>query len=196
MSKVAARYGMLVITELMDRSQLDDVTACADIIQIGSRNMYNYSLLTALGALDKPVLLKRGMSATIDEWLHAADYIRKGGNEKVILCERGIRTFETRTRYTLDLLAVPIARKLSGLPVIADVSHAAGDRALVPPLTLAALAVGADGIMIEIHPEPEKALSDSRQSLSFDEFESLLGDIRKMGFEKMADPAAARYFSG
>lgn len=192
MSKIAARYDMQVITELMDRSQLDDVAAAADIIQVGSRNMFNYSLLTALGAVDKPVLLKRGMSATIDEWLYAADYIRKGGNEKIILCERGIRTFETKTRFTLDILAIPIAQKLSGLPVVADVSHAAGDRSLVPPLALAALAVGADGVMIEVHPEPDKALSDSKQSLSFDEFDSLFRQIEEMGFGESTGAATAR----
>lgn len=182
MSRVASRYGMIAVTELMDRSQLDDVAAVADIIQVGSRNMFNYSLLTALGAVDKPVLLKRGMSATIDEWLHAADYIRKGGNERIILCERGIRTFEPRTRYTLDLLAIPIAQKLSGLPVIADVSHAAGDRSLVTPLVLASLAAGADGIMVEVHPEPNQALSDAAQSLSFADFDRMYGRARSLGF--------------
>lgn len=173
MAAVAATYGMKVVTEVMDRSQLDDVVRYADIVQVGSRNMFNYSLLTALGAVDKPVLLKRGMAATIDEWTQASDYIRKGGNERVILCERGIRTFEPRTRFTLDILAVPIAQKLTGLPVIVDVSHAAGERALVPPLVMAALAAGADGIMIEVHPDPEKALSDGSQSMTFDDFESV-----------------------
>jgi 3-deoxy-7-phosphoheptulonate synthase len=182
MSRVAARYGMMAVTELMDRSQLDDVVAHADIIQVGSRNMFNYSLLTALGAVDKPILLKRGMAATIDEWLHAADYIRRGGNARVILCERGIRTFEPRTRYTLDLLAIPIAQKLSGLPVIADVSHAAGERSLVAPLVMASLAAGADGIMVEVHPEPDTALSDAAQSLSFADFDAMHERARKLGF--------------
>jgi 3-deoxy-7-phosphoheptulonate synthase len=124
------------------------------------------------------VLLKRGMAATIDEWAAAAEYILKGGNQRVILCERGIRTFEPRTRFTLDILAIPLARRLTGLPVVADVSHAAGDRALVPPLTRAALAAGADGIMVEIHPDPDRALSDGIQSLSFADFERLLDDLR------------------
>jgi 3-deoxy-7-phosphoheptulonate synthase len=181
LAEVTARYGMKGVTEVMDRSQLDDVARTADILQVGSRNMYNYALLTALGSVDKPVLLKRGIAATIDEWLFAAEYVRRGGNDKVILCERGIRTFEPRTRYTLDLLAIPLAQKLSGLPVIADVSHAAGERALVAPLMRAALAAGADGIMVEVHQCPEKALSDSRQSLSFEEFDAAVRQAREVG---------------
>jgi 3-deoxy-7-phosphoheptulonate synthase len=179
-SSVANKYDMKVVTEVMDRSQLDDVARYADIIQVGSRNMFNYSLLTALGAVAGPVLLKRGMAATIDEWVHASDYIRKGGNEQIILCERGIRTFEPRTRFTLDILAVTIARKLSGLPVIVDVSHAAGQRDLVPPLIRASLAAGADGIMVEVHPDPEKALSDGSQSMTLDGFESVFNQIKEM----------------
>ncbi len=181
-SSVAKKYNMKVVTEVMDRSQLDDVAHYADIIQVGSRNMFNYSLLTALGAVAGPVLLKRGMAATIDEWVHASDYIRKGGNEQIILCERGIRTFEPRTRFTLDILAVTIARKLSGLPVIVDVSHAAGQRDLVPPLIRASLAAGADGIMVEVHPDPEKALSDGSQSMTFDGFESVFNQIKEIKF--------------
>jgi len=188
MAEAAARYGMKVVTEVMDRSQLDDVSAFADIIQVGSRNMFNYSLLTALGAVEKPVLLKRGMAATIDEWVQASDYIRKGGNEAVILCERGIRTFEPRTRFTLDILAVPIAREMSGLPVVVDVSHAAGDRRLVPPLVRAALAAGADGVMIEVHHDPATALSDGRQSLTFEDFESVLKSIQAGGLLRPAQP--------
>jgi 3-deoxy-7-phosphoheptulonate synthase len=180
-SATAARYDMKVVTELMDRSQLDDVGQYADIIQVGSRNMFNYSLLTALGAVDKPILLKRGMAATIDEWLHAANYIRRGGNERVILCERGIRTFEPRTRFTLDIQAIPIAKELSGLPVIADASHAAGDRSQVPPLVKAALAAGADGIMVEVHPHPDTALSDGRQSMTPDGFRRIFEEITQMG---------------
>lgn len=180
-SATAARYDMKVVTEMMDRSQLDDVGQYADIIQVGSRNMFNYSLLTALGAVDKPILLKRGMAATIDEWIHAANYIRRGGNERVILCERGIRTFEPRTRFTLDIQAIPIAKELSGLPVIADASHAAGDRSQVPPLIKAALAAGADGIMVEVHPHPEAALSDGRQSMTPDGFRRVLEEITQMG---------------
>lgn len=179
MAAAAARHRLKVVTELMDRSQIDDVLPYADIIQVGSRNMFNYPLLTMLGAVDKPVLLKRGMAATIDEWAAAAEYILKGGNERVILCERGIRTFEPRTRFTLDILAIPLARKLTGLPVVADVSHAAGDRALVPPLMRAALAAGADGVMVEVHPDPGQALSDGIQSLSFADFERLLTDLKE-----------------
>ena len=181
MADTAARHGMKVVTEMMDRSQLDDVAEHADIIQVGSRNMFNYSLLTALGAVDRPVLLKRGMAATIDEWVHAADYIRRGGNENIILCERGIRTYEPRTRFTLDILAIPLAKRLTGLPVIADVSHAAGDRSLVPPLIRAALAGGADGIMVEVHPDPDRALSDGRQSLTLDGFETLYHELADAG---------------
>ncbi len=177
LSEVAGRHNLKIITEVMDKSQLDDVVAVADVLQVGSRNMFNYPLLTALGSIDKPVLLKRGMAATIDEWVQAGEYIRKGGNEQIILCERGIRTFEPRTRFTLDILAVPIARKLTGLPVIVDVSHPAGDRELVPPLMRAALAAGADGIMAEVHPDPETALSDGRQSMTFDAFEALYTEI-------------------
>ena len=182
MSATARRYHLKVVTELMDRSQLDDVAEHADIIQVGSRNMFNYTLLTALGAVDKPVLLKRGMAATIDEWIHAADYIRKGGNNRVILCERGIRTFEPRTRFTLDILAIALAKQLSGLPVIADPSHAAGNRELVPPLVKAALAAGADGVMVEVHPQPAEALSDGAQSMSFEDFSGLLEDITASGW--------------
>jgi len=188
MADVARRYGMRAVTEMMDKSQLDDVAEFADVIQVGSRNMSNYSLLTALGAINKPILLKRGMAATIDEWLHAADYIRRGGNERIILCERGIRTFEPRTRFTLDILAIPIAKNLSGLPVIADPSHAAGSRDLVPPLVRAALAAGADGIMVEVHPDPRQALSDAAQALTFDDFERLVQDITRRGLMTLPMP--------
>jgi len=181
MASTAVRYDMKVVTELMDKSQLDDILEYADVIQVGSRNMFNYSLLTALGAVDKPVLLKRGIAATIDEWVHAADYIREGGNERIVLCERGIRTFETRTRFTLDILAISLARELSGLPVIADCSHAAGDRRLVPPLIRAALAAGADGIMVEVHPDPDRALSDGAQSMTLDGFKAVIDDVTRMG---------------
>lgn len=194
LASAASRFGMKVVTEIMDKSQLDDVARYADIIQVGSRNMFNYSLLTALGAVDKPVLLKRGMAATIDEWVHAADYIRRGGNERIILCERGIRTFEPRTRFTLDVLAIPLARKLSGLPVVADSSHAAGNRMLVPHLIKAALAAGADGIMVEVHPDPDNALSDAAQSMSLDEFQKIIEEITHMGLLKQPDDTAGPGF--
>lgn len=186
LADAASRHGMKVVTELMDRSQIDVVAEFADIIQVGSRNMFNYSLLTALGAVDKPILLKRGMAATIDEWVHAADYVRNGGNERIILCERGIRTFERRTRFTLDVLAIPIARELSGLPVVADASHAAGHRKLVPPLVMAALAAGADGIMVEVHPDPDTALSDGAQSMDFPMFSELFTLIKDRGLLDIA----------
>ncbi|MEZ5357881.1 MAG: bifunctional 3-deoxy-7-phosphoheptulonate synthase/chorismate mutase [Candidatus Zixiibacteriota bacterium] len=182
LSETAHHYNMKVVTELMDRSQLNDVVEHADIIQVGSRNMFNYTLLTALGSVDKPILLKRGMAATIDEWIFAADYIRKGGNTDIILCERGIRTFEPRTRFTLDILAIPLAKKISGLPVIADASHAAGNRDLVPPLVRAALAAGADGVMVEVHPAPGEALSDGAQSMSFGEYAELLVELHGAGW--------------
>jgi 3-deoxy-7-phosphoheptulonate synthase len=193
-ASTAARYHMKVVTELMDRSQLDDVGQYADIIQVGSRNMFNYSLLTALGAVAKPILLKRGMAATIDEWVHAANYIRRGGNERVILCERGIRTYEPRTRFTLDVQAIPIARQLSGLPVIADASHAAGDRNQVPPLIKAALAAGADGIMVEVHPHPDAALSDGRQSMTPEGFHRIFEEITQMGLLNRSDSESGPTF--
>ncbi|MBU1320430.1 MAG: 3-deoxy-7-phosphoheptulonate synthase [candidate division Zixibacteria bacterium] len=173
-STAAKAAGLKVVSEVMDRSQIDTLVEHADIIQIGSRNMFNYTLLTALGSIDKPVLLKRGMAATVDEWLKAAEYISRGGNNSIILCERGIRTFEPRTRNTLDIAAIHLAKQLSDYPVIADPSHAAGHRDIVIPLAVAAVASGADGIMVEIHPEPDSALSDRDQALSFDRFEKLL----------------------
>jgi 3-deoxy-7-phosphoheptulonate synthase len=196
LKEVAGQYDLKVVTELMDRSQLDDVLDCADIIQVGSRNMFNYTLLTALGAVDTPILLKRGMAATVDEWIEAAGYITSGGNKNVVLCERGIRTFADNSRFTLDIAAIYVARKKSGLPVIADVSHAAGDRELVPSLLHAALAGGADGAMVEIHPEPDTALSDSRQALSFDEFRRLIESLKEMrllpGRTRFEQPLSAK----
>jgi 3-deoxy-7-phosphoheptulonate synthase len=157
--------GLPVVTELMDPRQLEPVAKYSDIIQIGARNMQNFQLLSAVGEIDRPVLLKRGLAATIEELLMAAEYIVKEGNEKVILCERGIRTFETATRNTLDISAVPIIKQRSHLPVVVDPSHAAGKVDLVEPLSLAALVAGADGLLIEMHPKPETALSDGAQSL-------------------------------
>lgn len=148
-----------------------------DILQIGARNSQNFELLKEVGKTDKPVLLKRGFGNTIDEWLHSAEYILSEGNDRVILCERGIRTFEPSTRFTLDISAVPVTREKSHLPIVVDLSHAAGKRELVKPLTRAAVAVGADGIMIEVHPEPKDALSDGRQSLKFKDFDDLMGEV-------------------
>lgn len=158
--------GLPVVTEVIDENSLGLALNYVDIIQIGARNMQNFRLLKAAGQTDKPVLLKRGMSATIEEWLMAAEYIMSEGNGKVILCERGIRTFETSTRNTLDLSAVPMVKRLSHLPIIVDPSHATGDRGLVLPMSLAAIASGSDGLIIEMHPEPAKALSDGPQSLT------------------------------
>ncbi|MCT4605545.1 MAG: 3-deoxy-7-phosphoheptulonate synthase [Marinisporobacter sp.] len=166
-----------IITELMDEKNMDIVLEYADIIQIGSRNMYNYPLLKALGTIKKPVLLKRGMSASIREWNMAAEYIAAYGNKNIILCERGIRTFETYTRNTLDLAAVPIMKKETGLPVIVDPSHGTGIRELIAPMSKAALACGANGLMIEVHPNPEKALSDGHQSLNIEEYKKLFDEI-------------------
>ncbi|MEJ8555423.1 3-deoxy-7-phosphoheptulonate synthase [Tepidibacter sp. Z1-5] len=176
---VKKEVGIPIVTELMDVRDLDKIYDVADIIQIGSRNMHNFSLLTEVGKQDKPVLLKRGMSATIKEWINAAEYIAIGGNTNIIMCERGIRTYDDYTRNTLDLAAVPILKKETGLPVIVDPSHGTGIKELVKPMSLASFAAGADGIMVEVHPEPEKALSDGPQSLTFDEFEDVVKSLNK-----------------
>jgi 3-deoxy-7-phosphoheptulonate synthase len=170
--------GLPVITEVMRIEQLDAVCRYADILQIGARNMQNFDLLKEVGKLDHPVLLKRGMSATIEEFLAAAEYILAEGNGRVILCERGIRTFERATRNTLDLSVVPLIRELSHLPIIVDPSHATGKRTLVPVMAKAALVAGAHGLMIEVHPEPEKALCDGAQSLNGEGFAVLMDDLR------------------
>lgn len=166
--------GLPIITEVLDVRDLEKVIAIADIIQVGARSMQNFALLRELGRIDKPVLLKRGISATIEEWLQAAEYILLEGNMNVMLCERGIRTFETYTRNTLDLSAVVAAKELTHLPVIVDPSHATGRWNLVTPLSLAAIAAGADGLLIEVHPEPSKAFSDGPQSLTLDRFAMLM----------------------
>jgi 3-deoxy-7-phosphoheptulonate synthase len=169
--------GLPVITEVMEPNQVDIVAEYADILQIGTRNMQNDSLLQAVGRVARPVMLKRGYGATIEEWLMAAEYIVSSGNPNVILCERGIRTFETYTRNTMDLAAVPMLHQLTHLPVIVDPSHATGKRWLVPPLALGGVAVGADGVMVEVHPDPDSALSDAEQQLNFAEFESLMREL-------------------
>ncbi|HKJ05051.1 MAG TPA: 3-deoxy-7-phosphoheptulonate synthase [Geopsychrobacteraceae bacterium] len=173
--------GLPVITEVMRIGQLDDVCRNADILQIGARNMQNFDLLKEVGKLDHPVLLKRGMSATIEEFLAAAEYMLAEGNSRVILCERGIRTFEKAARNTLDLSVVPMIRKMSHLPIIVDPSHATGKRFLVPIMARAALVAGTHGLMIEMHPEPEKALCDGAQSLTPDGFETLMKQLRHLG---------------
>ena len=175
---VKKETGLPVITELMDARELDKISEVADIIQIGSRNMQNFTLLTEVGKQDKPVMLKRGLCASISEWIGAAEYIAIGGNNKIIMCERGIRTYNDYTRNTLDLAAVPIIHKETGLPVVVDPSHATGVRYLVKPMSIAAFATGADGIMVEVHPDPVNALSDGMQSLHFDEFEDLMNCIK------------------
>jgi 3-deoxy-7-phosphoheptulonate synthase len=165
-----AQSGLPVVTELMDVRDLEPVLEVADVIQIGARNMQNYTLLSEVGRSGRPVLIKRGLSSTLEELLMAAEYVLKEGNEDVMLCERGIRTFETAYRFTLDLMAVPVLKGLTHLPVIVDPSHAAGRRDLVEPLSLAAAAVGADGIIVEVHPEPEEAVCDGPQALLGDRF--------------------------
>ena len=167
-----------IVTEAMDTRHLDAVCAHADMIQIGSRNMQNYTLLEEVGRLRVPVLLKRGLSATIEEFLFAAEYVASGGNERIVLCERGIRTFETSTRNTLDLSAVPIIKKLSHLPIIVDPSHGTGIWWLVPLLARAAVAVGADGLLVEVHVDPGRALSDGDQSLKPDKFAAMMADLK------------------
>ncbi len=170
--------GLPVVTELMDPRDLEAVVEYADIIQIGARNMQNFQLLSAVGGVERPVLLKRGLAATVEELLMAAEYIVREGNDQVILCERGIRTFETATRNTLDISAVPILKQRSHLPVVVDPSHASGKVDLVEPLSLAAIAAGADGIMIETHPTPETALSDGAQSLDPAQFRAVAARVR------------------
>ncbi len=172
--------GLPVVTEVMDTRQVELVASYADMLQIGSRNMQNYPLLKEVGISKKPVLLKRGMMATVEEFLMAAEYILSQGNDQIVLCERGIRTFETSTRNTLDLSAVPMLKRLTHLPVIVDPSHGTGLRWMVPPMAKAAIAVGADGLIMEVHYKPEVALCDGFQSLSLDEFDLLITDMKKI----------------
>ena len=171
--------GLPIVTEIMNYDDID-LFEEVDVIQVGARNMQNFELLKQLGKLNKPILLKRGLANTIEEWLMSAEYIMAGGNENVILCERGIRTFETKTRNTLDLSAVPMIKKLSHLPVIIDPSHATGLPWMVEPMTLAAIAAGADGVMIEVHNDPPKALCDGAQSLRPDQFAELMQKLKKL----------------
>ena len=177
LAEARERTGLPVITEVMEPNQVDIVAEYADILQIGTRNMQNYSLLRDVGRVARPVMLKRGYGATVEEWLMAAEYIVSSGNPNVILCERGIRTFETYTRNTLDLAAVPLVHHLTHLPVIVDPSHATGKRWLVKPLAIGGVAVGADGVMVEVHPNPDEALSDAEQQLNFDQFRDMMSAI-------------------
>ena len=177
LAEARERTGLPVITEVMEPNQVDIVAEYADILQIGTRNMQNYSLLRDVGRVARPVMLKRGYGATVEEWLMAAEYIVSSGNPNVILCERGIRTFETYTRNTMDLAAVPLLHHLTHLPVIVDPSHATGKRWLVKPLAIGGVAVGADGVMVEVHPDPDEALSDAEQQLDFDGFRDLMAAL-------------------
>ena len=193
LAKVGEETQMPIITEVMSPNHVDLVAKYVDILQIGARNMQNFILLDEVGRIKKPVLLKRGLSSSIQEWLLAAEYILAQGNEQVILCERGIRTFETYTRNTMDLSAIPIIEKVSHLPIFADPSHATGKWYLVPPLALAAVAAGADGLIIEVHPNPDLALADGPQSLTFDNFRLLMSHllpIAKAMNRKLATPSA------
>ena len=179
LAEAKAETGLPIVTELMDMRDLDPVLEVADVVQIGARNMQNYPLLAEVGRCGRPALLKRGLSSTLDELLMAAEYILKEGNPNVMLCERGIRTFETAYRFTLDLMAVPVLKELSHLPVIVDPSHAAGRRELVLPLSLAAAAVGADGIIVEVHPNPDEAICDGPQALRAEDFAAYASAVER-----------------
>jgi 3-deoxy-7-phosphoheptulonate synthase len=178
LARARDRFGLPIVTEVMNIEDVDLVSQYADMLQIGARNMQNFGLLEAAGRTQRPILLKRGLSSTIEEWLLSAEYVLGQGNSQVVLCERGIRTFETYTRNTLDLSAVPLVRELSHLPIIIDPSHGTGQWSLVPPMAAAALAAGADGLMIEVHPQPDHALSDGAQSLTPANFASLMERLR------------------
>ena len=177
LAEAGEKYGLKIVTEIMDETHVRRVAETSHVLQVGARNMQNFALLRAVGRAGKPVLLKRGLAATFDEWLNAAEYIAKEGNMDIIMCERGIRTFETYTRNTLDLSAVVAVKELSCLPVMVDPSHGTGRRSMVGPMSLAAVAAGADGLMVEVHPEPEKALSDGPQSLDEKGFASLMKEV-------------------
>ncbi|HEY4743510.1 MAG TPA: 3-deoxy-7-phosphoheptulonate synthase [Desulfuromonadaceae bacterium] len=180
LAKAGRESGLPIVTEVMSPDNVGLVAEYADLLQIGARNMQNFDLLREVGRIRKPVLLKRGMSATVEEFLAAAEYILAEGNEQVILCERGIRTYETATRNTLDLSVAPLIKEMSHLPIMVDPSHATGKRSLVTPMALAALVAGAHGVLVEVHPEPEKALSDGPQSLTFPGFEHLMDEVRRL----------------
>ena len=175
---VRDRYGLPIITEVMAISQIEEIAAHADVLQVGSRNMQNFDLLKALGQVNKPILLKRGLAATVEEFVMAAEYVLSHGNPHVILCERGIRSFDTYTRNVLDLGAVAALKQITHLPIVVDPSHATGKRELVADLARAAVACGADGIMVECHPEPEKSISDARQTLSLDDMVNLVHSLK------------------
>ena len=191
LAKAREETGLPVITEVMSSEDVETVATYADVLQIGARNMQNYSLLDRVGATRKPVMLKRGLSATYEEWLLAAEYVLSGGNSQVILCERGIRTFEQATRFTLDLAAIPYIKRLSHLPVVADPSHSSGKWYLVGPLALGAVAAGAHGLMIEVHPNPDLAMCDGPESLTFENFRALMDQVRDVARAMGKVPAGA-----
>ncbi len=174
-------FGLPVVTEVMSPEQIEVAREYVDMLQVGARNMHNFILLSEMGRSGMPILLKRGFMATVEEWLLAAEYILKEGNEQVVLCERGIRTFENWTRATLDVSSIPLARDSIGLPVVVDPCHAAGRRDLILPLSMAGLGAGADGVMVEVHPDPDKALSDGGQSLSLEEFAQFAASVTRAG---------------
>ncbi len=184
--------GLPIVTELMDARDLEAVLEVADVIQIGARNMQNYPLLAEVGRSGRPTLLKRGLASTLEELLMSAEYVLKEGNEKVMLCERGIRTFETAYRFTLDIMAVPVLKQLTHLPVIVDPSHAAGRRDLVTPLSLAAAAAGADGVIVEVHPEPEQAVCDGPQALSTADFAAYVEQLERIASVVGKEPSIVR----
>jgi 3-deoxy-7-phosphoheptulonate synthase len=190
LSEARKETGLPIVTEVMSEADVDTVAAYADMLQVGARNMQNFALLKRIASANKPIMLKRGPSATIKEWLLAAEYLLTGGNSNVVLCERGIKTFETETRNTLDLAAVAVAKELSHLPVIADPSHATGRRSLVPAMSRAAVGAGADGLLIEVHPCPERALSDGPQSLDLPGFAELMQSMRGIAALRMEVVAA------
>ena len=194
MREAADEYGLLVITEVMEISQIEPMLEYIDCFQVGARNMQNFNLLRELGHVRKPVCLKRGIAATIEEVLLSAEYILSGGNYDLMLCERGIRTFETYTRNTMDVSAIPVLKKLSHLPVVADPSHGVGKRDLVPPMALASVAAGADGLLMEMHPNPDKAMSDGAQSLYPEQLKELLAKLRQLApvVDRSIAPAVAQ----
>jgi 3-deoxy-7-phosphoheptulonate synthase len=189
LAQARAETGLPIVTEVMDARDVELVARYADVLQLGSRNMQNFALLDEVGKVRKPVLLKRGMWATIEEWLLAAEYILSHGNRDVILCERGIRSHETSTRFTFDVSAIPVVKRLSHLPIIGDPSHAAGKWYLVPPIALAAVAAGVDGLIIEVHPNPDQALSDGAQTLTPANFDKLIAQVRTLA-EALGRPVA------
>ena len=195
LAKAREETGLLIVTEAMDPEGAELVAEHADIIQIGARNMQNYSLLKKAGKLKKPVLLKRGLAATIQEFLLSAEYLLAEGNPDVILCERGIRSFDSQTRNLFDLSAIPVVKKLSHLPILADPSHGTGLREFVPPMARAAIAAGADGLLVEVHPQPDRALSDGAQTLAPDQFEKMMREVRAIAEvigRRVAEPAGTR----